>query len=122
MLAEGDPPTGWWGKQYRRFENWLTEKSTESNRWHRFLAWAFLPLAYRSIDHLDQIRVISESRSGPALGRVRHFSMGTDRLTLMASAMSAGYYLLLVMKAGAPVGRARFELRRALLEFEKDLY
>jgi|GEM_PF-1224837 len=48
MLREGDPPTGWWGKKYRVFENWLTEKSTESNRWHRFLAWVFLPLAYRS--------------------------------------------------------------------------
>lgn len=48
MLHAGDPPTGWFGKKYRVFENWLTEKSTESNRWHRFLAWVFLPLAYRS--------------------------------------------------------------------------
>ena len=48
MLQQGDPPTGWFGQKYRRFENWLTVKSTESNRWHRFLAWIFLPLAYRS--------------------------------------------------------------------------
>ena len=48
MLRAGDPPTGWWGQKYRAFENWLTEKSTESNRWHRFLSWVFLPLAYRS--------------------------------------------------------------------------
>ncbi|MGB0768669.1 MAG: hypothetical protein ACPGYV_13290 [Phycisphaeraceae bacterium] len=48
MLRAGDPPAGWWGQKYRAFENWLTEKSTESNRWHRFLAWVFLPLAYRS--------------------------------------------------------------------------
>ena len=48
MLHAGDPPTGWFGKKYRVFENWLTEKSTESNRWHRLLAWVFLPLAYRS--------------------------------------------------------------------------
>lgn len=48
MLMEGDPPVGWFGRKYRKFENWLTEKSTESNRWHRFLAWVFLPLAYRS--------------------------------------------------------------------------
>ena len=83
---------------------------------------ADLDLEALAAETLDQIRVISESQSGPALGRVRHFSMGTDRLTLMASALSAGYYLLLVMKAGAPAGRARFELRRALLEFEEDLY
>ncbi|MEM6257141.1 MAG: hypothetical protein AAGB26_17565 [Planctomycetota bacterium] len=54
MLHAGDPPTGWWGKKYRRFENWLTEKSTESNRWHRLLAWVFLPLAYRSGIKLGQ--------------------------------------------------------------------
>ena len=48
MLMAGDPPTGWFGKKCRRFENWLTEKSTEFNRWHRFLAWVFLSLAYRS--------------------------------------------------------------------------
>ena len=54
MLRAGDPPTGWFGKKYRVFENWLTEKSTESNRWHRFLAWVFLPLAYRSGIKLGQ--------------------------------------------------------------------
>lgn len=54
MLRQGDPPTGWWGQKYRVFENWLTEKSTESNRWHRFLAWVFLPLAYRSGIKLGQ--------------------------------------------------------------------
>ena len=48
MLNAGDPPTGWWGTKVRGIENWLTRKSTESNRWHRFLAWIFLPLAYRS--------------------------------------------------------------------------
>ena len=48
MLSAGDPPVGWLGKRIRRFENWLTRKSTESNRWHRFLSWIFLPLAYRS--------------------------------------------------------------------------
>ena len=48
MLRAGDPPTGWFGTKYRAFENWLTEKSTESNRWHRLLSWVFLPLAYRS--------------------------------------------------------------------------
>lgn len=54
MLRAGDPPTGWFGRQYRKFENWLTEKSTESNTWHRVLAWVFLPLAYRSGIKLGQ--------------------------------------------------------------------
>jgi acyl-coenzyme A thioesterase PaaI-like protein len=54
MLLQGDPPTGWFGQKYRKFENWLTEKSTESNRWHRFLSWVFLPLAYRTGIKLGQ--------------------------------------------------------------------
>jgi len=48
MLREGEPPVGWLGTRLRQIEAWLSRKSTESNRWHRFLAWIFLPLAYRS--------------------------------------------------------------------------
>jgi len=48
MLRADDPPTTWLGRWYRSIETWLTKKSNESNRWHRFLAWVFLPLAYRS--------------------------------------------------------------------------
>ncbi|MEM1353966.1 MAG: hypothetical protein AAGH88_03690 [Planctomycetota bacterium] len=54
MLRQGDPPTGWWGEKYRRFETWLTRKSNESNGWHRLLAKLFLPLAYRSGIKLGQ--------------------------------------------------------------------
>ena len=81
-----------------------------------------LDLEALAAETLDQIRGISETQGGPALGRVRHFSMGTDKLKLMAGALSAGYYLLLIMEASTSPGRARFELRRALLEFEQDLY
>jgi len=48
MLRQDDPPAGWWGRKMRSIERWLSRKSTQSNRWHRFLAWIFLPLAYRS--------------------------------------------------------------------------
>ena len=71
---------------------------------------------------LDQIRVIGENQRGASLGRVRNFSMSTDRLQLVASKLAAGYYLLLVMEPGTGQGRAKFELRRALLEFEQDLF
>ena len=36
-------------------------------------------------------------------------------------ALTEDYFLLLVLKAGSNSGRARFELRRAVLMFEEDL-
>jgi hypothetical protein len=39
----------------------------------------------------------------------------------MISAVSRNYFLMLVLGAGANAGRARFELRRAKLLFERDL-
>lgn len=47
-LQSHEPPTGWWGKKYRKLEAWLSELSTRSNFWHRVFAWKFLPLAYQS--------------------------------------------------------------------------
>ena len=47
--------------------------------------------------------------------------MTTDRLILMVGALTEEYYLLLVLAANSNFGKARFELRRATLQFEKDL-
>jgi hypothetical protein len=47
-LQSHEPPTGWWGRKYRKLESWLSELSTKSNFWHRVFAWKFLPLAYES--------------------------------------------------------------------------
>lgn len=67
------------------------------------------------------VRAISDDHGELAVGRVRHFAVTTDRYALMVGALVAGYYLLVVMSEGGSLGRARWELRRATLDFEADL-
>jgi predicted regulator of Ras-like GTPase activity (Roadblock/LC7/MglB family) len=52
---------------------------------------------------------------------VQQLSVVTDRLTLIVSAVTREYYLLLVLGPDGNYGRARFELRRARLALERDL-
>jgi len=70
---------------------------------------------------MTQVRAISRDHQELSVGDVRHFSVTTDRMILMVTALSAEYYLLLVLAAGSNAGRARFELRRSMLLFEEDL-
>ncbi len=55
------------------------------------------------------------------LGELRQLSVTTDRYTVLVSSLTGSYSLLLVLKNQGSYGRARFELRRALLEFGSDL-
>ena len=80
-----------------------------------------LDLEALAAELMNQVRTISQNHQELAVGGVRHLSVLTDRLTLMVSALSEEYYLLLVQSAGSNAGRARFELRRAKLLFEDDL-
>ena len=70
---------------------------------------------------LTQVRGMSDDHRELAVGPVRQFAVTTDRYTLMIGALTEDYYLLLVLGAGCGVGRARYELRRAGLDFEQDL-
>lgn len=70
---------------------------------------------------LSQVRAVSQDHRELAVGKVRLFSLTTDRLILMVGALTEEYYLLLVLEADSNFGRARFELRRAILQFEEDL-
>jgi len=70
---------------------------------------------------LTQVRAISDDHRELDIGPVRQFAVTTDRHTVMLSALTEEYYLLLVMGGEASVGRARYELRRASLDFEDDL-
>lgn len=70
---------------------------------------------------MTQVRAISQNHEELSVGKVRHLNVTTDRLTMMVSAISDEYFLLLVLTTGSSAGRARFELRRARLLFENDL-
>jgi predicted regulator of Ras-like GTPase activity (Roadblock/LC7/MglB family) len=80
-----------------------------------------LDLDILAAELMSQVRAISHHHQDLAIGRVRHFSVSTERLTLMVTALTDDYYLMLVLAAGGNSGRARFELRRSTLLFEDDL-
>ena len=52
---------------------------------------------------------------------LRYMNVTTDRYTMMLSSLNDDYSLLLLMGPEGSGGRARFELRRALLDFAADL-
>ncbi len=80
-----------------------------------------LDLEVLAAEILAQTRSISDDHREIKFGEVRQFSITTDRYTILVSALSEGYYLLLVLGPEGIYGRARFELRRAILRFEADL-
>jgi predicted regulator of Ras-like GTPase activity (Roadblock/LC7/MglB family) len=70
---------------------------------------------------VSQARSINEHHRQLDVGDVQQLSVLTDRLTLIVSAVTRDYYLLLVLGPEGNYGRARFELRRARLALEQDL-
>ena len=80
-----------------------------------------LDLELLAAELVSQARSITEDHRELQVGDVQQFTVTTDRLTLMVSAVAADYYLLLVLGPEGSYGRARFELRRARLLFADDL-
>jgi predicted regulator of Ras-like GTPase activity (Roadblock/LC7/MglB family) len=71
---------------------------------------------------LAQTQTISRDHRELAMGEVRQLSVTTDLYTVLVSALTGNYSLLLVLEEkGGSYGKARFELRRAKLALEHDL-
>ena len=80
-----------------------------------------LDLELLAAELMSQVRAVTQNHQELSVGRVRQFSVTTDRYILMIGSPTDEYCLLLVRNAGSSSGRARFELRRAVLLFEEDL-
>lgn len=80
-----------------------------------------LDLEILAAELMSQVRAVTQNHQELSVGAVKNFSVMTNRFILMIGALTEDYFLLLVLKAGANSGRARFELRRAVLQFEEDL-
>lgn len=80
-----------------------------------------LDLELLSAELLSQIRAMSQNHQELSVGAVRQFTVTTDRLNVIVNHVQGDYFLILVQGAGASQGRARFELRRAVLTLEQDL-
>ena len=70
---------------------------------------------------MNQVQAISGDQLELGIGRVRQYSVMTDDFTVMLGALNEEYYLLLVLGENGNFARARFELRRAPLDFRGDL-
>lgn len=70
---------------------------------------------------LAQTNTIARDHRELDLGELRQLSVTTDRYTVLVSSLIGDYSLLLVLGNRGSFGRARFELRRALIQFESDL-
>ncbi len=68
-----------------------------------------------------QVRAISSQQQELSVGEVRQVTIAGERTSFVVSSLGGGYYLLLLLRPEASLGRARFELKRATLLFEGDL-
>ncbi len=80
-----------------------------------------LDLELLAAELMSQVRAVAQNHQELSVGQVKRFSVISEKYILMIGALTEDYFLLLVLKAGASSGRARFELRRAVLSFEEDL-
>ena len=80
-----------------------------------------LDLELLAAELMSQMRAISNNHEELEVGKVRHLAVATDQMTLMVTSITEEYYLMLVLGPQSNYGKARFELRRALLLFEDDL-
>ncbi len=74
-----------------------------------------------AVELLTQLKAMSQNHGDLELGEVSGLALETVTFSILLSGVAPGYYLLLVLDAGAGTGRARYELRRAPLDFESDL-
>lgn len=80
-----------------------------------------LDLETLAAELMSQVRTVSQNQQDLSVGKVRQFSVTTEEMTLMVGALTDDYFLMVVLNTETSFGRARFELRRAVLLFEEDL-
>ncbi len=73
------------------------------------------------VELVSQARDIDQDHEELNVGALQILSLDTEKYCIMLSSVAKDYYLILILKAEAARGRARFEMRRARLQFEADL-
>jgi predicted regulator of Ras-like GTPase activity (Roadblock/LC7/MglB family) len=66
-------------------------------------------------------RSISREQRELSVGEVRQFTIAGERMTFLLSRVGGEFWLLAALGPESPLGRARFELRRAALYLEDEL-
>jgi predicted regulator of Ras-like GTPase activity (Roadblock/LC7/MglB family) len=69
---------------------------------------------------VTQVRNLGDAQRGLGVGPVREMAFRTERYTILLGSLPEGHYLVMVLSADVPQGRARFEVRRAPLVLEDE--
>ena len=80
-----------------------------------------LDLESAAAELVSQVRAISSQQQELSVGEVQQVTVAGQGMSFVVSTVANGYYLLLLLRPEASLGRARFELKRASLLFEEDL-
>ena len=80
-----------------------------------------VPLDVMGAEFGGFVKSIRLSNTELNTGEVLQFSIVTEKYTAFLSAVTAEYYVLLVMKPEGNFGRARFELARAKQQLRSEL-
>jgi len=80
-----------------------------------------LNLEQISAEHTSLLKGALSARRESETGDPSELILLTDRHQFIARLLARDYFLLLVLRPGASLGRARFEARRAGLLLEEDL-
>ena len=67
------------------------------------------------------VRAMEENHRELPLGTLRGLDVAAERYRVSIYGVGSGFWLLLAMPAGEPIGRSRFELRRSPLFLADDL-
>jgi predicted regulator of Ras-like GTPase activity (Roadblock/LC7/MglB family) len=66
-------------------------------------------------------RSITKEQRELSVGSLRQVTVAGEKLTFLLSRVGSSFWLLAALDPEAPLGRARFELKRAELLFEDEL-
>jgi predicted regulator of Ras-like GTPase activity (Roadblock/LC7/MglB family) len=80
-----------------------------------------LDVEIQAAEFVSMARGIASEQRALSVGETQRLEIATDRYGVILTRVRNGYYLLLAVDAAQPLGRARFEMRRAALGLEADL-
>jgi predicted regulator of Ras-like GTPase activity (Roadblock/LC7/MglB family) len=80
-----------------------------------------LDLEVLAAESVSMARGIASEERALGVGSTERLEIETNTCILILSRIRDGYFLLLVVGVGHPLGRARFEIRRASPRFVADL-
>ncbi len=80
-----------------------------------------LDLETVAAEMVAQAQTISQQQKELSVGEVQQLTIASEQMTFLLSSLDRGFWLLAALRPEASLGRARFELKRAVLLFENDL-